>query len=99
MQSQVQQGMHGRGETGQGEEIAQEEVQILVRKGDILTTQLRGHQRIIRVDATHYLLPSPAREYKLVPILNLPGSSQIHFLGESMLNQINGHFIFQSQWV
>ena len=40
-------GMCRTGGTGKGEEIAQEEVQVQ-GKGDILTTQLSGHQRITR---------------------------------------------------
>ena len=43
------QGTCRTGGTGKGREIAQE-VQVLGKKGDILTTQLRGHQRITRVE-------------------------------------------------
>ena len=45
MQSQVWQGMHGTGGTGKGKEVTQEEIQVSGKKGDILITQLWGHQR------------------------------------------------------
>ena len=56
VQSQEWQGMCGTGGTGQGEEITQKEVQVPGKKGDILTTQIRGYQRIKRVEC-HSLPP------------------------------------------
>ena len=49
--------------------------------------------------AAQHLLSSPARECKLAQFLTLSRSSQLHFLGEALLSQMNCHLFLQLQCV
>ena len=57
-------------------------------QGDILITQLSGHQGItMSSNATQHLLSSPARGYKSVHFLNLSASSWLHVVQVQVLAQ------------
>ena len=80
-----------------GKKFTQEKIEVPGMKGDILITQLGGHQGFTEWNATQHLLSSPVIGCKLVHFLNLSGSSWLHCSGESSFSQTNCLFFLQSQ--